>query len=101
MIGYVFLISWPAAGIDNRSSRSIEQFTKIGIACIHLLNIDVTAVQFHLIYAPFRKSLGINFLVVENAWITAAREISIVLEVYKKNYFYDFLFKSINYMNFK
>lgn len=47
--------------------------------CIHIIDVGIASVQFHIIHIPFGECLRINFHMANNAWIASASVRSIVL----------------------
>lgn len=75
----VNLIYWPTAGVDHRSSGSVEVEAEFGISSVHFCGVGVAAVQFDVVHVPGRESVGVDLQVPQNSGVTGT---SIVSEVF-------------------
>lgn len=73
------LINRPAARVDHCLSSAIQKSAELRISSIHVIGQGIAAIQFHIIHIPFGKLKRICFLIANNAGITSACEVSIVL----------------------
>lgn len=73
------LINRPAARVDHCLSSPIQKSAKLRIPSIHVIGQGIAAIQFHIIHIPFGKLKRIGFLIANDAGITSACEVAIVL----------------------
>lgn len=73
------LINRPAARINHGFTGTIQMPSETWITIVHVDGQRIATIQFHVIYIPFGKLLGIVCLVANNAWVSSTSVITKVL----------------------